>query len=279
MDKLVKQIQALADFVNRTPALRVVYAALCRTRSSTPPMPYVGLVFQAIGEYREFVVAGRQTRLPHGHISIISTHQGTHTSTPVEDTGFWVVTLDVGTDPAFAALARHPQLLTAPVVRREALTALYATVAERYLQTGGVAQLRLKAAILELMTFALEETSGAGSERLAPPFVEAAESHMRSHLAEAQLTVGNIAQAAHVSVRHLDRLFRKWRGMSPMQYLRDLRLRRARALLESSGLRVSEIAREVGFEDPLHFSRVFRVAMGCSPLAHRKTTLNPPDHY
>jgi AraC family transcriptional regulator len=182
----------------------------------------------------------------------------------------WVVTLDVGTDKRFDEMARNPVMLTAPVVRREALTALYATVAERYLQDGLVAQLRLKAAILELATFALEEVSGVGTARLVPPTVEAAESYMRTHLADAPMSVGDIAQAAHASVRHLDRLFRQWRGMTPMQYLRDMRVRRARALLESSNLRVSEIAHEVGFADPLHFSRVFRVATGRSPLAHRQ---------
>ena len=59
-------------------------------------------------------------------------------------------------------------------------------------------------------------------------------------------------------------------GMPTMQYLRKMRLHRAKKLLGESNLNVSEIAWEVGFHDPKYFSRVFSEEFGVPPSAFRK---------
>ena len=68
-----------------------------------------------------------------------------------------------------------------------------------------------------------------------------------------------------VSSAHAETLFRAAFGTTPVGYRRQLRLRRARELLVSSRMNVGEIARAVGFADPLYFSRVFRKAFGATP--------------
>jgi len=65
-------------------------------------------------------------------------------------------------------------------------------------------------------------------------------------------------------------LFRQHMGESPMLYLRRIRVNQARYLLEHTHLLVEEIAFDVGFSDPFHFSRVFRTLTGKSPIAWRK---------
>jgi transcriptional regulator GlxA family with amidase domain len=59
-------------------------------------------------------------------------------------------------------------------------------------------------------------------------------------------------------------------GMSPKQYILDLRIRNAQILLETTDGTVSEIARIVGYDNPMYFSRLFRKAKGLSPLNYRK---------
>ena len=59
-------------------------------------------------------------------------------------------------------------------------------------------------------------------------------------------------------------------GMAPKQYIMDLRVRNAQILLETSDGTVNEIARIVGYENPMYFSRLFRKAKGLSPLKYRK---------
>ena len=59
-------------------------------------------------------------------------------------------------------------------------------------------------------------------------------------------------------------------GLSTSIYIRTLRLYKAKELLQSSDLNISEIAYEVGFKDPNYFSRAFSDEFNTSPSAIRK---------
>ena len=70
------------------------------------------------------------------------------------------------------------------------------------------------------------------------------------------------------SYDYLRRLFQKEMGVTPHQYLQDLRLQAAAELLSSQAVfkgSVTEIARMCGFREPLYFSRVFKKKYGLSP--------------
>jgi AraC-like DNA-binding protein len=58
--------------------------------------------------------------------------------------------------------------------------------------------------------------------------------------------------------------------ISPQQYLTDFRVREACRLLEKRSGSIKEIARAVGFEDPLYFSTLFKQAVGKSPRNYMK---------
>ena len=55
-----------------------------------------------------------------------------------------------------------------------------------------------------------------------------------------------------------------------MSFIRKLRLHKAKALLQSTELNVSEIAYGLGFTDPHYFSRAFKKEFGAPPSASRK---------
>lgn len=59
--------------------------------------------------------------------------------------------------------------------------------------------------------------------------------------------------------------FKEWSGTSPVKYRNGIRISAARSLLKNSNLSISEIASEVGFDDPYYFSRIFKKAVGLSP--------------
>lgn len=65
-------------------------------------------------------------------------------------------------------------------------------------------------------------------------------------------------------------LFTEVHGRSPYRYQQELRLEQARELLAYSSLSVSEIAEQLGFEDALYFSRLFRRGFGVPPSAFRR---------
>lgn len=55
-----------------------------------------------------------------------------------------------------------------------------------------------------------------------------------------------------------------------MQYLKELRIEKAKELLEGEGMNISTIGTLAGYEDPLYFSRVFRKITGNAPRSYRR---------
>ncbi len=78
--------------------------------------------------------------------------------------------------------------------------------------------------------------------------------------------------AAHfgLSADYFTRKFREQFGISPREWLKRQRLQQAAMMLLESGLRVQEIAHELGFDDPQFFSRHFKRHYGMTPLQYRR---------
>ncbi len=101
------------------------------------------------------------------------------------------------------------------------------------------------------------------------PRLLAAMQYMQDNLEE-PLTIHDIAAAMHISRRQLERLFKRYVGVSPNAFLVDLRLKRAHALLNETNLSVTEIAAACGFGSTRQMSERFREAYGRSPHHFRK---------
>lgn len=78
-------------------------------------------------------------------------------------------------------------------------------------------------------------------------------------------TLEQIASECHIDAAYLCRLFRRFDHQSPYQYLLKLKMNHAAQRLQFPGISVKQVAGEVGFSDPAHFSRVFKKAEGLSP--------------
>jgi AraC-like DNA-binding protein len=89
------------------------------------------------------------------------------------------------------------------------------------------------------------------------------------------LNMARIAKQTARSPFQFIRAFRREFGVTPGQHLRARRIDRARELLTTTPLPVTEICRRVGYRSLGTFSRVFRAATGESPLAYRRRTRKP----
>ncbi|WP_080832244.1 helix-turn-helix domain-containing protein [Cohnella massiliensis] len=82
-----------------------------------------------------------------------------------------------------------------------------------------------------------------------------------------------LAASVSLSKEQLRTLFHATFGISPMKYVRHIRLQRARDLLMLTSYPIKEIAKAVGFEDQHHFSRAFQQSEGMSPMEYRRRLL------
>jgi AraC-like DNA-binding protein len=78
-------------------------------------------------------------------------------------------------------------------------------------------------------------------------------------------TIGSAAKACFVDQAYLSRLFKRFAEESPLQLLSRLKMGKAADLLSSGELLIKQVAEEVGFADPYHFSRVFKRVYGIPP--------------
>lgn len=85
-----------------------------------------------------------------------------------------------------------------------------------------------------------------------------------------ELSLELIAGAFDISVRSLNRNFKKATGKSPMQYLQQMRIDNAKELLKSTNLSISEVAYSVGYPDSSYFSALFKKQISLSPKEYRR---------
>ncbi len=109
----------------------------------------------------------------------------------------------------------------------------------------------------------------------APPtlddiFLQKIREVITAKMGESELGILDLCKAVHLSYTQVFRKIKALTGENPTFYIRKMRLQRARHLLQTTEMNISEIAYEVGFSDPGYFSRVFHEAFGTAPSAMRK---------
>jgi AraC family carnitine catabolism transcriptional activator len=98
---------------------------------------------------------------------------------------------------------------------------------------------------------------------------------MERHCAQ-PLSVAALARAVNLSPAHLRRMFQQELGKSPSRVWRELRLDRARHLLQTSFLTVKQVMAQSGWNDPSHFCREFKRRHGHAPATLRRDIVGDP---
>jgi AraC-like DNA-binding protein len=97
------------------------------------------------------------------------------------------------------------------------------------------------------------------------------ESYALTQLVNTHFSVTDLAQAAFLSERQLQRRLREITGLGPQQYITELRMQKARELLDRGAYRtVAEVAYHSGFGNAKSFSRTYRERFGRLPTAYFK---------
>ncbi len=96
---------------------------------------------------------------------------------------------------------------------------------------------------------------------------------LQSNLGNPELSNDMIAQHANISTIYLQKEFIRYFGISPHRYLQNLRISRAKNLLISHQMSITEICFATGYTSVYHFSRMFKRLTGLSPSAYRKKNI------
>ena len=103
--------------------------------------------------------------------------------------------------------------------------------------------------------------------------IEQSIAYMLQHVNQ-PLQVATLAAAVNVSPSHYSALFKRWMGISPIDYFIHLRMHQACHLFDTTSLKVKEVAASLGYDDPFYFSRTFKTVYRIAPSEYRMMPKN-----
>ncbi len=126
--------------------------------------------------------------------------------------------------------------------------------------------LRICGLLVETLVCKIAEKSipGGGMDSRALTTFQRARTHILENFLDLK-SISEVAKATHVNAAYLTRLFQRFNHTTPYQFLMRLKMSRAASLLLIPGKLVKEVADEMKFNDPFHFSRSFKSVYGLSP--------------
>lgn len=165
--------------------------------------------------------------------------------------------------PAAASLTRLVEL------RDRSLNWLAWRLAAELHASDAAAPLAAEGFALELLAATSRETTTSRQLRRPPPWLSAAEELLRERLVD-RISLTELAAVVGVNPTHLARAFRARYGVSVGDYSRRLRLAWAAAEIARGETPLSVIARQAGFADQAHLTRLFRRHVGTTPARYRR---------
>lgn len=115
-----------------------------------------------------------------------------------------------------------------------------------------------------------EKCNAYNSHRISLKIQKAME-YVREHYGE-QLTLGEVADELGVSSYYLSRIFKKESGLNFVDYLTEIRMKKAKELLRQVEYKTYEVADLVGINDAFYFSKLFKKYTGMTPTEYKNAS-------
>ncbi len=222
-----------------------------------------------------FYYRGAVHTAPAGSIVVISPDE-LHTGQSATDYGWSYRMIYPPADllaRVASELAGQPRgipYFTSPIVCDDALFVVLraAHVALELSHSALERETRLMEALAMLVRRHAEDRPALAQPGLAHHALRHAQDYLREHFAE-DISLEQLAQHVYLSPFHLSRLFREQLGLPPHTYLNQIRVNRAKNLL-NAGLSPTDVAHAVGFADQSHLTKAFKRVVGVPPGQYRK---------
>lgn len=142
--------------------------------------------------------------------------------------------------------------------------------------TSALSHLKLSQLLIKLLYTVFrpkfDTNEGPSKSHIILPAVNYIHQHFREDIRNETL-----AKLCFISTSYFRKIFTEIYQQSPVHYITDLRIQQAKELLHSDFTNITEIAKQVGYDDIYHFSKVFKQKTGFSPLNYVKTECSPTE--
>lgn len=177
----------------------------------------------------------------------------------------WIVAEGEQMEQLLALMQITPQDPVVPVSRPDRVKLIYENLFEKTARIDLPAKMECLSLLYDLFSLLASERTAASRN----PHVRRALEYIHANY-HRDIQVQTLADQLHLNSNYLTKLFKQELGITPIRYIQTMRFEKARHLLKYTHLTVAEVARQVGIDDTLYFSRGFRAFCGCSPSQYRK---------
>jgi AraC-type DNA-binding domain-containing proteins len=262
-------VKDLIGWLDRQTAVPLVFAEAEQGEVlQTEPRALLELVLVLRGRF-VLRVGDRERELEPGDVAWINAHHGNRAELAGTGAKYACLSLEVGGREEFRRFGKDPVLEVMRGRSQEWSAEAFGEAVRWHRATADpLRTTMLKAALIRLLgNLSLAGEAPEGATR--PARLQRALAVIDARSAEAGLTIEAVARAAGMSNSTLRRMFIEHLKMTPIAYLQDLRLARARDFLARGTFGVKEVAAKVGYADPLYFSKAYRRKFGWPPSERR----------
>ena len=160
---------------------------------------------------------------------------------------------------------------TYPVGENKRLEFIFHDALKRYFRKEVAWQMRIMQSVYDIIATLAETQNQEEPNFLMKKRLDSAIELIQKNISNSNFSVEDAAKPLRVTKTHFERLFKEAYEITPLEYIRNLRLEYAKDLLRSPFFNISEIAYQCGFSDLYYFSKVFRKETGLSPSEYRKS--------
>ncbi len=269
MEKTITTVKDLIGWLDRQSAVPLVFAEAEQADVlQTEPRALLELVLVLRGRF-VLQVGKRERELEPGDVAWINAHHGNRADLAGTEARYACVSLDVGGREEFRRFGKAPvlEVMRGPSLEWSA-NAFGEAVRWHRATADPLRTTMLKAALIRLLgNLSLAGESPEGATR--PARLQRALEVIDARSADPGVTIEDVARTAGMSNSTLRRMFIEHLKMTPIRYLQDLRLARAKDFLARGIFGVKEVAAKVGYADPLYFSKAYRRKFGRPPSARK----------
>lgn len=135
-----------------------------------------------------------------------------------------------------------------------------------------------KALILKFLIIIMKELCPVNSEKIEHYFnfetydkqtvVETIITYINENYMK-KVSIEQFSQSTYLSSNYISKIFKEITGDTLINYLINLRIEKAKEILEEGHFSIQEVSQKVGYEDPYYFSKLFKKKYGCSPSEYK----------